>query len=87
MLENLNRFLDSTNTIIRFNIESGQSKAIDLLSLFFRRINIQFNREGGYIMRDLILSMYEDENLTIGEIASAYQLEPSYVYDVIYHSR
>lgn len=38
-------------------------------------------------MRDLILSMYEDENLTIGEIASAYQLEPSYVYDVIYHSR
>lgn len=38
-------------------------------------------------MRDLIIEMYEEENLSIREISSAYHLDPSYVYDVIYHGQ
>lgn len=34
--------------------------------------------------RELIKQMHEDENLTVGEIASALKLNPQYVYEVLY---
>ena len=34
--------------------------------------------------RELIRMMHEEENLTVGEIASALKLEPRYVYEVLY---
>ena len=41
--------------------------------------------EGGEIMEDLIIEIQdEDEFLEPGEIASAYHLDPDYVYDVLY---
>ena len=35
-------------------------------------------------MRELIKRLYEEEFLTVGEIASAYRLDPEYVFNVIY---
>lgn len=34
-----------------------------------------------------ILSMYYDENLTIGEIAGALRQSPNYVYSIIYNKK
>lgn len=33
---------------------------------------------------ETILSMYYDEYLTIGEIASALRQDPNYIYDVVF---
>ena len=33
----------------------------------------------------LIHHMHEEENLTVGEIASALKLDPNYVYSVLYY--
>ena len=35
-------------------------------------------------IRELIEHMHEEENLTVGEIASALKLNPRYVYEVLY---
>ena len=37
-------------------------------------------------LRELIKYMHEEENLTVGEIASALKLYPTYVYEVLYKS-
>ena len=37
-------------------------------------------------IRDMIKHMHEEENLTVGEIASALKLNPQYVYEVLYKS-
>lgn len=37
-------------------------------------------------METIILQLYYDEGLTIAEIASAYHLEPDYVYHVIFNN-
>ena len=34
-------------------------------------------------LKEEILLMYRDENLTIGEIAGALQQDPKYVYEVV----
>ena len=37
-------------------------------------------------LREQILLMFREENLTIGEIAGALKQDPNYVYEVIYKS-
>ena len=37
-------------------------------------------------LRAMIKYMHEEENMSVGDIASAYKLVPQYVYEVLYTS-